>query len=322
MREISRLTRSEILKSPLSEFKLRLAPVYQSKLHKLFGEMKELHPTWKPRIWFSDDWYSPDGVGGFTIPVSLGHPRLMRIEKEYLGFCEGSSPTEFHKICCHETGHALDNAFKLRLNKRRQELFGKTSKTYPSSYIPKVEKNQYIEFLGDYYAQAHPDEDWAETVGYILFYGVRKIDHLPLKVRQKVYLANYILKTLKNKKPKKFQTQGIAQYTLPKISFEEYLLRKKQNFQLDKTSFFHPMLSQFKGQSISLDHKLMAEQITLRTNENPWVVKKCLKELKKGCTQQGIPLKYKYRQNNDQLANLIINNLEQFKQAGMTRVYM
>lgn len=323
MRDPTKLRTSTLLKTPLNELKLSLMPGHQKKWNQLLLRLKHFHPNWRPAIWFSDGWYSPDGIGGFAIPVSLGHPKLMKLEKDFLGFCEGFSPTEFSKLCCHETGHALDNAFNLRLNKRRQKLFGKTSQCYPRFYTPDIQKNDTIKFLGDYYAQSHPDEDWAETIGYLLYYGNKKTRHLSAKVKQKLILVEEVLKNLKTKKPKRVKKQDLKALYLPTITFEEYLLEKRKNLKLDRASFYTSILKEVVDPKLfQIDHHIMTKKIIDITQDNPWVINMCWKELKKGCQQLNIPLKYKYKKTNDVLVHMIIDNLHQFKKAGMTKVYM
>ena len=68
----------------------------------------------------------------------------------------------------HELGHVIDNAFGLRRDRKRQILFGSSRQHYPVSYRPKAFSKNYVRYLGDNYAQAHPDEDFAETFAYWL----------------------------------------------------------------------------------------------------------------------------------------------------------
>jgi hypothetical protein len=67
------------------------------------------------------------------------------------------------RILRHETGHAIDNAFRLRRFRRRQQLFGKSTQPYPDSYAPRPYSQNYVLHLENWYAQSHPDEDFAET---------------------------------------------------------------------------------------------------------------------------------------------------------------
>ena len=57
----------------------------------------------------------------------------------------------------------IDNAYKLRLRRRRQQLFGPSYMEYPNYYTPKPYSKSFVLHLDSWYAQSHPDEDFAET---------------------------------------------------------------------------------------------------------------------------------------------------------------
>ena len=98
-----------------------------------------------------------------AIPFSLLDQRLISLEKKLLGFVEGEKTEECMRILRHECGHAIENAYRLRRLKSRQQTFGTTSTPYPTRYRPDPRSRHYVRNLEHYYAQAHPDEDFAET---------------------------------------------------------------------------------------------------------------------------------------------------------------
>ena len=75
---------------------------------------------------------------------------------------EGGTPEWCMKILRHEAGHAIDNAYKLRQRRRRQQIFGPSHGT-PSIYTPKPLQQSFVLHLDSWYAQSHPDEDFAES---------------------------------------------------------------------------------------------------------------------------------------------------------------
>jgi hypothetical protein len=117
----------------------------------------------KPHFWLSDEWFSPDGVPGVAIPFYLAHPRLERLERAHMLEVEGGTPAWCLRILRHEAGHAIDNAYKLRQRRRRQQIFGPSYKAYPQFYDPKPYSKSFVLHLDNWYAQSHPDEDFAET---------------------------------------------------------------------------------------------------------------------------------------------------------------
>jgi hypothetical protein len=117
----------------------------------------------RPHFWFSNEWFTPDGIGGIAIPFYLAHKKLSQLEKKYLFEVEGGTPRWFMQLLRHECGHAIDNAYRLRLRKKRQELFGKSSVKYDDYYTPRPFSRKFVVHLDSWYAQSHPDEDFAET---------------------------------------------------------------------------------------------------------------------------------------------------------------
>ena len=119
--------------------------------------------TFQPHFWLSAEWFSPDGVPGVAIPFYLAHSRLERLERSQMLEVEGGEPEWCMKILRHEAGHAIDNAYKLRTRRRRQQIFGPSYMQYPKHYQPKPYSKSFVLHLDSWYAQSHPDEDFAET---------------------------------------------------------------------------------------------------------------------------------------------------------------
>ena len=129
----------------------------------LRGELKERAIALRPHCWLSDEWFSPQNVPGIGIPFYLVHPRLIRLERSMMLEAEGASRAECMRILRHEAGHAMQHGYRLHRRPSYQRLFGKSSTPYPTSYRPKPASRHFVHHLRAYYAQAHPDEDFAET---------------------------------------------------------------------------------------------------------------------------------------------------------------
>jgi len=117
----------------------------------------------RPHFWLGEEWFSPEGVPGISVPFFLAHPRLIRLERQQMLVAEGARPTECLRLMRHEVGHALQHAFRLQRRRRWQRLFGSTRRPYPDAYRPNPASRRFVVHLPYWYAQAHPDEDFAET---------------------------------------------------------------------------------------------------------------------------------------------------------------
>jgi hypothetical protein len=132
-------------------------------LAQLHDELAARGITFRPHVWLSDEWFTPDDVPGIAIPFYLAHPRLARLEQSQMLEVEGGTPSWCMRILRHETGHAIDNAYRLRRRRRRQLLFGPSTLPYPEFYTPKPYSRSFVLHIDNWYAQSHPDEDFAET---------------------------------------------------------------------------------------------------------------------------------------------------------------
>jgi hypothetical protein len=135
----------------------------EERIGELYREMEGHGLVFRPHFWVSDEWFCPDGEPGIAVPFYLAHPRLARLEMAQMHEVEGGTPEWCLKILRHETGHAIENAYRLRRRSRRRELFGGTSQPYPDSYAPRPYSRSFVRHLDAWYAQSHPDEDFAET---------------------------------------------------------------------------------------------------------------------------------------------------------------
>jgi len=129
----------------------------------LHDELAEHGLTVRPHAWISNEWFSPEGTPGIAMPFFLAHPRLMRLEKKMIIDVEGGTWNSCMNILRHEAGHVVQHAYKLHRRRRWQQLFGPTSKRYPRYYQPNPASRNYVQHLRLWYAQSHPDEDFAET---------------------------------------------------------------------------------------------------------------------------------------------------------------
>ena len=135
----------------------------EQRIAQVNAELDARGVAFRPHYWLSDDWFTPDGVPGIAIPFYLAHPRLARLELTQMLEVEGGDPDSCLRILRHEVGHALDNAFQLRRRQSRRRVFGTPATPYPEYYTPKPYSKSFVHHLDHWYAQSHPDEDFAET---------------------------------------------------------------------------------------------------------------------------------------------------------------
>ncbi len=159
------LSDKALLKVRLKDLKVKVEGTWlEYCLYNLYAELDQRGIRLRPHAWISDEWFSvPKDTPGVAIPFYLAHPRLMRLERKMVLEVEGRTVRECMRILRHEAGHVIQQRYQLQRRRRWQQLFGKSSAKYPSHYHPKPASKNYVQNLRLWYAQSHPDEDFAET---------------------------------------------------------------------------------------------------------------------------------------------------------------
>ena len=224
-----RLSDEELLKLRFRDLHLSVDDsVIQAHVHRLYEELQARGLKFRPHVWFSEEWFSPDGVPGIAVPFYLAHPRLMRLERNIMGEVEGGNARWFMRILRHEAGHAIDNAYRLRRRKCWREVFGPASRRYPDRYRARPGSRRYVHHLGDWYAQAHPTEDFAETFAvwltprsawrkrYAEWPAVRKL-HVVDQLMQEVRELRAPVRNRDRVEPIEYNTRTLAQHYRRKV---------------------------------------------------------------------------------------------------------
>jgi len=171
-------------------------------VRRLYRELQARQIAVLPHAWLSEEFFNPDGVVGFAIPFYLAHPRLMRLERTQMLEVEGAGEAESRRIFRHEAGHAIDEAYRLSERSRYHQVFGDPGKPYPRSYKPRPESRDYVINLTNWYAQAHPVEDFAETFAVWLNpYNDWKIQYAAWPALEKLHYVDEIMRELAGQNP-------------------------------------------------------------------------------------------------------------------------
>ena len=159
------LSDEQLLERRLSSLRVTVGGTWlEDCVSSLHEELKERGLRLRPHAWISSEWFSPDSTPGIAIPFYLAHPRLMKLEKKMMLEVEGGTREWFMKLIRHEAAHAFSYAYRLPKKKKWQQIFGQTSREEtPQFYRPRPFSRSYVMHLDDWYAQSHPDEDFAET---------------------------------------------------------------------------------------------------------------------------------------------------------------
>jgi hypothetical protein len=136
----------------------------EPRVAKLYAELESRGLHLEPPCYLGDEWFCPDGVPAIAIPFYLAHPRLKQLELHQMMEVEGGTPEWCARLLRHECGHALDHAYRFSSRAKWRRVFGSPDVDYePERYRPRPYSRSFVRHLPNWYAQAHPDEDFAET---------------------------------------------------------------------------------------------------------------------------------------------------------------
>jgi len=158
------LSDEELLQIKIRDFNLSIhdSPL-EPFIENLYNELEAKGITFHPPCYLADEWLCPEGEPIIGIPFCLAHPRLKHIEQKMMLEVEGGTDASCMRLLRHEAGHCLNYAYKLYKKTRWRELFGPFSSKYSNSYYSQPYSKRFVIHLENNYAQAHPDEDFAET---------------------------------------------------------------------------------------------------------------------------------------------------------------
>lgn len=136
----------------------------EPRIAKLYSELQGRGIQLLPPCYLGDEWFSPNGVPAIALPFYLAHPRLKTLELHQMMEVEGGTPEWCEQLLRHECGHAIDHAYRFSGRRKWRAIFGSPDVDYePENYRPRAYSRSFVRHLPNWYAQAHPDEDFAET---------------------------------------------------------------------------------------------------------------------------------------------------------------
>ena len=154
--------RERLMRSRISDLDLRLeGSEIEPLTQRLYEELDRAGLRFKPPIYLTDEWGCPEGVPIIGVPFYLARPELSRIEKEIEESLETSAESMMYLR--HEAGHAFNYAYVLYEEEEWHEVFGPYSRPYIDNFRPNPFSREHVRHIAGWYAQKHPDEDFAET---------------------------------------------------------------------------------------------------------------------------------------------------------------
>ena len=252
----------ELLNLHIADLPIQLeGSLVEGRIKELTKELEGCDLKFPIRYYLSDEWFTPDGHASMAVPFYLAHPRLERLEKAQMLAVEGGEHEWCMRILRHEAGHVIDNAYKLRLRRQRRQLFGPSSEQYPEFYDPKPYSKAFVQHIAPWYAQSHPDEDFAETFAVWLTPGSdwkRRYAGWPA-LKKLDYMAS-LMKALRGKKPLVTDTSEVDPLRRIRRTLRQHYKRKRRHYGVDHPHFYDRELRKLFSEAPEFAKNMTAAQ--------------------------------------------------------------
>jgi len=238
--DLAGLSDDEILHMRICDLKLKIAGTdLEVRIQSFYEELVKKGIAFKPICYLGDEWFCPEGCATIAIPFYLAHPRLKRLEEKMMLEVEGGTDAWCMRLLRHEMGHVLNHAFLLEKDRQWQKLFGSPSLEFSESYRARPYSKRFVRHLDGWYAQSHPEEDFAETVAIWLSPSVDwRNQYKGWKALAKLEYVDELMARLAGKPPLVFSKAKMSEASRLRSRLEAYYKRRRRNYAQDFPDFF------------------------------------------------------------------------------------
>jgi hypothetical protein len=265
-------------------------------VRQLYRELADRGLNFEPPCFVGDEWFCPAGIPAIYIPFFLLHDRLRRLERKMVLEVEGDTPDWFMKLIRHEAGHAYSFAYRLHRRKKWQALFGLASTEETEFYRPRPYSRSYVTHLDDWYAQSHPDEDFAETFAVWLTPGLDwRWQYRGWKALEKIEYVDWVMRGLAGRSPMHQPAFRPTEYDCLNIKLKTYYRHKRRLYEDTYPDFYDADLrGLFRGTAdlvgaqaaahyLRRHRREIMEEVCRWTNERKYRVSRLLNRLIDRC---------------------------------------
>jgi len=166
------------------------------------------------------------------------------------------------------------------------------------TYRPRPYSRSYVIHLDDWYAQSHPDEDFAETFAVWLTPGLDWRERFKgWRALAKLEYVDELMRTLAGKPPIHQPTFRAADYSCLQLKLKTYYQRKRKLYEENYPDFYDKDLTRLFVQGrvprsrlkasafLKLHRNAILDAVCLWTNERRYQVDQLLSDLMERCDQ-------------------------------------
>lgn len=299
------LSDEELLRLRICDLKLKIAGTdLESRIENFYAELTARDISVKPICYLGDEWFCPEGCATIAIPFYLAHPRLKKLEEKMMLEVEGGTEAWCMSLLRHEMGHVLNHAYLLEKDKLWQKSFGPTSLEYSESFRARPYSRRFVRHLEGYYAQSHPEEDFAETFAIWLTPGLDwRHQYKGWKALEKLEYVDQLMGKLAGKPPLVFSKAKISEASRLRSRLEAHYKRRRRVYAQEFPDFFDADLKKLfieaaaapngerAASFLRRSNKLILNAVSEWTGEPKVTINRVLRSLTERCAELDLRLK-------------------------------
>jgi hypothetical protein len=249
----------------MSDLPLTIEGVLAERIQQFRGELESRGLRFPLHFYLSDEWFTPDGAAAIAVPFYLAHPRLVKLEEAQMLEVEGGDHEWCMRILRHEAGHAIDNVYRLRLRRERRRLFGLPTKPYPEFYTPKPYSKSFVLHLDAWYAQSHPDEDFAETFAVWLTPSSEwRNRYTGWPALKKLAYMDALMQSIRGTTARVVNTTEVDPLSKLRTTLRQHYKNKRRHYGVDHPNFYDRDLRRLFSESPEFMGNITAAQFLAR----------------------------------------------------------
>jgi len=273
----------------------------ETRVAKLYADLEARGLRLRPPCYLGDEWFSPDGVPAIAIPFYLAHPRLKALELHQMMEVEGGTPEWCDQLLRHECGHAFDHAYRFSGRRKWRAFFGSPDVDYePENYRPRPYSRSFVRHLPNWYAQAHPDEDFAETFAVWLGSPAEewRERYRGWKALEKLEYVNALMDEARKKPPLVTGGRRRAEADKMRSTLARYYAARRKLWAEDQPGFYDADLRRIfaeatagKGTAAAFmrrRRKTIVASVVRWTGQRKYVVDELARKLVQRCAELGL----------------------------------
>jgi hypothetical protein len=303
--DLATLTDDELLQMRICDLQLKIPGTeLEPRIQKFYSELEAKGLSIKPVCYLGSEWFCPEGSAAIAIPFYLAHPRLKKLEEKMMLEVEGGTESWCMRLLRHEMGHVLNHTYLLEKDRHWQKVFGSPSLEYSESFRARPYSKRFVRHLEGWYAQSHPEEDFAETVAIWLTPGLDwKHQYQGWKALSKLEYVDVLMGKLAGKPPRVFSKAKMGEAARLRSRLEAYYKRRRRTYAQDFPDFFDADLKKlFADPTAAPDGERAAaflrrsmkpilNAVSTWTGEPKFTVRRLLRALRERCAELDLRLR-------------------------------